>query len=142
MSRGEARGHQDEARPAAGRGAATARLGRAAEAAAARHLEARGWRLLGRNVRVGRGELDLIARRGRVLAFVEVKARRTRTCGTPEDAVTPQKRRQIARLAELWLAARPWATAGVRDVRFDIISVDLTCYPAAVRHLAAAFTAD
>jgi putative endonuclease len=125
-----------------GQGAAAARLGRAAEAAAARHLEARGWRLLGRNIRVGRGELDIIARRGTVLAFVEVKARRTRTCGAPEDAVGPEKRRQVARLAELWLAARPWAMAGVRDVRFDIVAVDLTRYPAAVRHLPAAFTAD
>ena len=69
------------------RGVANARLGRAAEEAAARYLEARGWRILGRNVRVGRGELDLIVRRGPVLAFVEVKARRTRTCGAPEDAV-------------------------------------------------------
>jgi len=125
-----------------GRISSSARLGRAAESAAAAYLEARGWRLLGRNVRVGRGELDIIARRGPVLAFVEVKARRTRTCGAPEDAVGPEKRRQVARLAELWLGARPWALGGVRDVRFDIVAVDLTTYPAAVRHLAAAFTAD
>jgi putative endonuclease len=118
------------------------RLGRAAEEAAARYLETRGWRLLGRNVRVGRGELDIIARRGPVLAFVEVKARRTHSCGAPEDAVGAAKRRQVARLAELWLAARPWAMGGVRDVRFDIIAVDLTSFPAAVRHLAAAFTGD
>jgi putative endonuclease len=126
----------------ASRGAANLRLGRAAERAAARHLEAAGWRILGRNVRVGRGELDLIVRRGTVLAFVEVKARRTTTCGTPEDAVTPAKCRQVARLAELWLGARPWAMGGVRDVRFDIVAVDLTTYPAAVRHLPAAFAAD
>jgi putative endonuclease len=124
------------------RGVANVRLGRAAEEAAARYLEARGWRLLGRNVRVGRGELDIIARRGPVLAFVEVKARRTHTCGSPEDAVSPAKRRQVARLAELWLGARPWALGGVRDVRFDIVAVDLTTFPAAVRHLAAAFTSD
>ncbi len=124
------------------RGVANARLGRAAEEAAARYLEARGWRILGRNVRVGRGELDLIVRRGPVLAFVEVKARRTRSCGAPEDAVDGAKRRQVARLAELWLAARPWALGGVCDVRFDIVAVDLTSYPAAVRHLVAAFTQD
>ena len=124
------------------RGVANARLGRAAEEAAARHLEARGWRLLGRNVRVGRGELDIIARRGPVLAFVEVKARRTHNCGAPEDAVNGAKRHQVARLAELWLAARPWAMGGVRDVRFDIVAVDLTSFPATVRHLSAAFTAD
>jgi putative endonuclease len=127
---------------AASRGVANLRLGRAAERAAASYLERRGWRVLGRNVRVGRGELDLIVRRGSVLAFVEVKARRTRTCGAPEDAVSPAKCRQVARLAELWLGARPWAMGGVRDVRFDIVAVDLTSYPAAVRHLPAAFTAD
>jgi putative endonuclease len=118
------------------------RFGRAAEDTAARYLVRRGWRLLDRNVRIGRGELDLVARRGTVLAFVEVKARRTRTAGAPEDAVTPHKRRQIARLAALWLAARPWALQGVSDVRFDIVAVDATAVPAAVRHLAAAFTTD
>ena len=82
-------------------------FGRAAEEAAARHLTGNGWTLLGRNVRIGRGELDIIARRGPVLVFAEVKARRTSSCGAPEDAVTVRKRRQVARLAELWLAARP-----------------------------------
>ena len=117
-------------------------FGRAAEEAAARYLVQSGWRLLGRNVRIGRGELDIVARRGLVLAFVEVKARRTHTCGAPEDAVTPLKRRQIARLAELWLAARPWAMNGVDDVRFDIIAVDAAAFPSIIRHLPAAFTTD
>ena len=117
-------------------------FGRAAEEAAARYLIQSGWRLLGRNVRIGRGELDIVARRGPVLAFVEVKARRTRTCGAPEDAVSPLKRRQVARLAELWLAARPWAMNGVDDVRFDIIAVDSTAFPSTIRHLPASFTSD
>ena len=117
-------------------------FGRAAEEAAARYLTQSGWRLLGRNVRIGRGELDIVARRGPVLAFIEVKARRTRTCGAPEDAVSPLKRRQVARLAELWLAARPWAMDGVDDVRFDIIAVDSTAFPSTIRHLPAAFTSD
>jgi len=117
-------------------------FGRAAEEAAARYLIQSGWRLLGRNVRIGRGELDIVARRGPVLAFVEVKARRTHTCGAPEDAVSPLKRRQVARLAELWLAARPWAMNGVDDVRFDIIAVDSTALPSTIRHLPAAFTSD
>ncbi len=117
-------------------------FGRAAEEAAARYLERRGWRLLGRNVRIGRGELDLIVRRGPVLAFVEVKARRSARAGAPEDAVTPRKRRQVARLAGLWLALRPWALNGVTDVRYDIVAVDATVAPVSVRHLPAAFTGD
>ena len=117
-------------------------FGRAAEEVAARYLTRSGWLLLGRNVRVGRGELDIIARRGGVLAFVEVKARRSARCGAPEDAVSWHKRRQVARLAELWLAARPWALRGVLDVRFDVIAVDAASQPPSVRHLAGAFTAD
>ncbi len=117
-------------------------LGSAAEAAAARHLSAAGWTVLGRNVRVGRGEIDLITRRRRVLAFVEVKARRTSEYGSPEDAVDARKRRQVARLAGLWLAARPWALVGVEEVRFDIVAVDAAQQPPAIRHLEAAFTMD
>ncbi len=117
-------------------------FGRAAEAAAARYLVREGWSLLGRNVRVGRGELDLIARRGDVLAFVEVKARRSATFGSPEDAVDGRKRRKVARLAELWLSCRPWALRGVSDVRFDIVAVDASSRPPVVRHLPGAFTLD
>ncbi len=76
-----------------------------------------------------------------MLAFVEVKARRTRTCGAPEDAVTARKRRQIARLAALWLGSHPRALLGVSDVRFDIIAVDAFDQPPRVRHLRAAFDA-
>jgi putative endonuclease len=117
-------------------------FGRAAESAAARHLAGEGWTVLGRNVRVGRGELDLVVRRADVLAFVEVKARRSAAFGAPEDAVDRRKRRQVARLAELWLAARPWALRGVRDVRFDIVAVDASRRPPSVRHLPGAFTLD
>ena len=117
-------------------------FGRAAEAAAAQQLTRDGWTILGRNVRVGRGELDLIVRRGGVLAFVEVKARRSAAFGAPEDGVGARKRRQVARLAELWLAARPWALGGVSDVRFDIVAVDASRHPALVRHLPGAFTLD
>jgi len=118
------------------------RFGRDAEEAAARYLTGSGWTLLGRNVRIGRGELDLIARRGAVLAFVEVKARRTADYGAPEDAVDGRKRHKVARLAELWLAVRPWALRGVADVRFDIIAVDAASRPPVVRHLPGAFTLD
>jgi putative endonuclease len=117
-------------------------FGRAAEEAATRHLARQGWRVLGRNVRIGRGELDIIVRRGRTLAFVEVKARRSASCGAPEDAVDARKRRQIARLAQLWMAVRPWALQGVDEVRFDVIAVDATHHPACLRHLPAAFTQD
>ncbi len=114
-------------------------FGRAAERLAAAYLQDRAYRIVAVNQRVGRGEIDIIARRAGVLAFIEVKARRTRTCGSPEDAVTWQKRRQIARLAALWLGSHPRALLGVSDVRFDIIAVDALQRPPRVRHLQAAF---
>ena len=94
-------------------------------------------------MRIGRGELDLIARRGR-----RARLRRgqgtahSATYGAPEDAVDARKRRQVARLAELWLAVRPWALRGVSDVRFDVIAVDAAVDPPVVRHLPGAFTLD
>jgi putative endonuclease len=115
------------------------RLGRAAERAAADYLRGHGYRILAMNQRVGRGELDIIARRGSTLVFAEVKARRSVAYGAPEDALTARKCRQVARLAELWLAARPHTLAGVADVRFDVVAVDLHSAPAQIRHLPAAF---
>ncbi len=115
------------------------RFGRAAEQAAAAHLEREGYHILARNARVGRGEIDIVARRGRVLAFVEVKARRSAACGTPEEAVTPWKQHQIARLATLWLAGRPGLERAVTEIRFDVVAVDLAARPPGVRHLRAAF---
>lgn len=114
-------------------------MGRMAEDVAVRHLERQGYRVLARNQRVGRGELDIIVRRGSVLAFVEVKARRTRGCGVPEEAVTVRKQRQVVRLAELWLAARPEMLEGIDEVRLDVVAVDLAATPTSVRHLPAAF---
>ena len=99
-------------------------LGRLAEQAAADHLSRQGWRLLGRNVRVGRGELDLIARRGRVLVFVEVKARCTATCGSPEDAVERAQAPSGGPPGGVVAGEPSLGRRDVDDVRFDIIAVD------------------
>lgn len=77
--------------------------GAVGEAAAAEHLEAKGYKILERNFRHGReGELDLVAEKGGVLVFVEVKMRRTDFFGSPEDPVTFGKRKQIARMARAY----------------------------------------
>lgn len=90
------------------------------ESLAGRYLEGRGWDVVERNVRFRDGEIDIVATRGGVLAFVEVKTRRSRAHGVPAEAVTPVKRARIRRLATRYLTERrPRAAA----VRFDVIEV-------------------
>ncbi|HEY7462023.1 MAG TPA: YraN family protein [Gemmatimonadota bacterium] len=94
-------------------------LGRVGEDAAARLYERLGYRVEARNLRIGRVELDLVLRRGRELVFCEVKTRRGRALGLPEEAVDARKRARLLRAAEGYLARR-----GPRgDVRFDVVAV-------------------
>jgi putative endonuclease len=114
-------------------------LGTEGEARAAAWLSARGYRILARNVRAGGVEIDLIAARGPLLAFVEVKARRSRRAGAPEEAVDFRKRVRLVRGAGAWLAAHP---GPARRVRFDVIACELD--PAdgwTIRHVEGAFDA-
>ena len=89
---------------------------RAAEAALARA----GLTILERRFRVKIGEIDLIAQRGPLLVFVEVKTRSGLGYGLPAQAVTPDKQRRIARVAAVYLQRRRW---GRRPCRFDVIQV-------------------
>jgi putative endonuclease len=95
-------------------------LGRWGEAVARELLARAGWRILERGYRLGRREIDLIARRGSLIAFVEVKTRSGVGWGTPEEAVTLRKRREIEIVARDYLMrhARDWT-----DVRFDVVSI-------------------
>ena len=81
----------------------------------------RGWRILGTNVWAGSYELDLIARRGRELRFVEVKEKSGGGFGDPLEMVTPEKQRRVRRAAESWLAARPELDGLL--VGFDVVAV-------------------
>ena len=82
---------------ATGTGGDRRALGASGEALAARHLERRGCRILERNVRCGRGEIDLVAIDGGTIVFVEVKGNRGRRFGAPEEMVTSAKQRQLRR---------------------------------------------
>ena len=95
--------------------------GAAAERRALWWYRLRGWRILGANVWAGGNELDLIARRGGVLRFVEVKEKRGPRFGDPLEMVTDEKRRRLRRAAEAWLATHP-ELAGL-DVGFDVVAV-------------------
>ena len=112
-------------------------LGRAGEDLAARFLEAKGWLIVGRNVRCGRaGEIDIVASRGGVLAFVEVKTRTSGRFGTPGEAVTWRKQARIRAMARSYLAQhRPRAGA----IRFDVIEVRSGGPRSTVTHLEGAF---
>lgn len=91
------------------------------EALAARYLQENGWVILGRNERVGPREIDLVATRDRVLAFVEVKTRRGVGFGDPVDAICRRKMRGVAGAAATWLRERGWI--GAREIRFDAIGI-------------------
>jgi putative endonuclease len=106
-------------------------LGRAGEAQAARFLEAQGYVLLARNWRIREGELDIVAREGDTLAFVEVKSLRTPAYGAGEERVDARKRQRLALLAERFLAAHP--DLAFRQCRFDVVVVDYTQRPAQIR---------
>ena len=110
------------------------RFGNEGEDVAAAFLARRGFRVLARNARVPRiGEIDLVAldRRGG-LVFVEVKTRRDRAFGPPEEAVTSSKLRTVAACAEAWRMAKGWMD---RPWRVDVVAVDLTSWKGEIRHL-------
>lgn len=96
------------------------RFGARAEALAAAYLERHGWRILDRNWRFHHKEIDLVAERGGVVAFVEVKARCARGLSNPLEAIGPAKRRDLATAARGWIAIRG---APYRVFRFDAVAV-------------------
>ena len=115
---------------------AAERRGRAAELLCRWHLRLRGWRILASDWRCPSGEIDIIARRGRVLAAIEVKARDSIDAAV--FAVTPRQRRRVARAFEHFLAREPRHGRG-RVLRFDVVLVARNRLP---RHVADAWRSD
>lgn len=95
-------------------------FGRGCEDLAARTLEDAGWSVLARNYRLGHKEIDLIARRGRLVAFVEVKGRSSSRFGHPVEAISAAKRREILRVARDWILRHG---TPADEYRFDAIGV-------------------
>lgn len=106
--------------------AARANLGRRGEDVAAAHLAGLGWEIITRNWRTRAGELDIVARDGEWLVFVEVRARRAGRrgaaplAGTPEESVTSRKQRQLIAMSEAYLFQFPC----VGPVRIDVIALE------------------
>jgi putative endonuclease len=95
----------------------------------------RGYAIVARNVRFRGGEIDLIVRRGRTLAFVEVKTRQSRTAGAGYDAVDARKQLQLVSLASRWLARHPHGG----EIRYDVLSLFWNGRRFVVTHFADAF---
>jgi putative endonuclease len=115
-------------------------IGRLGENRAVWYLRVRGYAIVDRNVRSQLGEIDIVARRGEVVAFVEVKTRQSRAGGEPHSAVTREKQIRIARLAADYISRHD---LGHCTIRFDVVSnfwngrrFIVTHYPDAFRPMA------
>ena len=106
-----------------------------AENTAAALFEAQGFVILARRVRTPRGEIDLVARRGELLVFIEVKARTS--LRSAAESILPRQRRRIAGAAEIFLADHPECAS--LDMRLDVV---LVAPGAAPLHLPGAFEAE
>jgi len=113
--------------------------GDAAEDRACRHLEGSGFTIVERNFRTRGGEIDIVARKGDVLVFVEVRSREVPGFGTPEESVTPAKRRRIVAVARRYLSDVP--PSSWREARFDVIAIEGSGERAELRHYPGAFDA-
>lgn len=114
--------------------------GRSGEDLACRHLERSGLLVLARNFRSRWGELDVVAREGEQVVFVEVKERHGASHGAGLEAVVPAKRRRMVLTAQLY-ASKHGLTES--HIRFDVISIDWgTDGKPRIRHDRGAFDAD
>ncbi|WPD22241.1 MAG: YraN family protein [Candidatus Electrothrix aestuarii] len=108
--------------------------GRAGEDAAVRYLEKMGYTILERNYRLRIGEVDIIARDKEYLVFIEVKTRRSKTFGSPFDAVDNRKQQQIIQVASAYVRGKEV------PVRFDVVAVHLSGQDIRVEVLKNAFS--
>ena len=97
-------------------------VGRTGEDAAVQYLLQRGYCILERNYRCRFGEIDLVARDGDTLTFIEVKTRRSRTFGPAAAAVTYTKQRHLIKASQMYMVQH-----GKRDdlCRFDVVTIDM-----------------
>jgi putative endonuclease len=97
-------------------------LGRRGEQIAAQHLQQQGYEILTRNWRCEWGEIDIVAREGDTLAFVEVRTRRGERFGTPEESITPDKKAHMIAAAQTYLQEQ-----GLEEVdwRIDVTAIEI-----------------
>lgn len=96
-------------------------LGRHGERLAGEHLAANGYRLVARNWRIQTGELDLVAEDGDTLVVVEVRTRRGRSMGSPEESITAAKQARLVDLSEAYVQEVQWPGPW----RIDVVAVEM-----------------
>jgi putative endonuclease len=94
--------------------------GQLGEDLAAQFLQEKGYRIIERNYRYDRGEIDIVAQDGKDLVFVEVKLRETESFGSPEESITPFKEEQLKKVAEGYLFEHD---AEDQQCRFDVVAI-------------------
>jgi putative endonuclease len=95
--------------------------GKSAEKRAEKHLRKNGYKILETNYRCKRGEIDIVAKHGKILVFCEVKARRNKNYGTALEGITPSKIKKIRLSAEDYLFKNKLNDV---DCRFDVLTID------------------
>jgi putative endonuclease len=98
----------------------TIEVGSWAEETATQLLLTRGYAIIERNFRCRAGELDIIARDGDILVFVEVRSRANADHGHAAEMIGPRKQRQVARVARLYLGVR---SPSYEEIRFDVVAI-------------------
>lgn len=98
------------------------KLGAWGEEVAKTHLEANGFKIINQNWRCQAGEIDIIALKGDLVAFVEVKTRRGRSAGSPEESITPRKAQKLTQLALTWIGEHGRDDL---DWQIDLVAVEL-----------------
>jgi putative endonuclease len=112
-------------------------LGATGERVAARWLRRLGWRIVATRFRFGRRDIDVVAERDGLVTFVEVKTRRSMSCGGPDGAVGWRKQRELARSAQVWIERHGQPGSAYR---FDVIGVVIEGERVRVRHVEDAFS--
>jgi len=112
-------------------------LGQIGEDLAIQCLIRKGYQILEQNFKVPFGEIDIIAEKNNCICFVEVKSRKSKKYGLPEEAITPHKRKKIIRVAQFYIKQKQVKN---RIFRFDVISVQFDQYILKeIRHITNAF---
>jgi len=112
------------------------KTGRQGEKMAADLLTRSGYELIAQNYRAGHDELDIVARQGDTLVFVEVKTARSKNFGAPETWVDQRKQQHIGAAADAFLIEHDFQDV---DCRFDVIAIDLSQSPPRINHIKDAF---